>query len=160
MIMLPFKRRSIPKSKEHDYNIILFHYGLEYDRNEIPLGTDIDELIQFSNEGGWADNLTLHLLKLREELNKKEIPESQIQSQTVRYARGKGFKVYRILTENAPDRLFFSPKGTFFIEFKRKGKKPNPKQEREHKELFTKYDQTVFVVDNIKRGKEIIDNYS
>lgn len=128
-------------------------------KSQIPIGSDLDALIQIANES-WSEHITIQLLKLRDKLKKPDTPESKIQSQVVKYAKGKGMKVYRIFTQNAPDRLFFSKRGPFFIEFKRKGKKPTPSQDREHKELFTKYDQTVFVVDNIEYGKQVIDNFS
>jgi len=58
---------------------------------------------------------------------------------------------------SVPDRLFITLEGRhFFIEFKRKGKEPTPAQRVEiNKIRFNK--GTVWVVDNVNRGKQIID---
>lgn len=76
------------------------------------------------------------------------------------YAQSKGFLVYKFTSparRAVPDRIYISPKGTVvFVEFKRKGQKPTPPQEREHHRLRMQ-NVEVFVIDNVDEGKALVD---
>jgi len=86
--------------------------------------------------------------------------ECDIESAVCTYGISKGIKHRKFKTPNrrsAPDQIFFPGQGrTFFIEFKRKGKKATKAQLREHRRLED-LGFVVYVVDNKKQGKEIID---
>lgn len=90
----------------------------------------------------------------------KDLLEKQIESKVCAYARSRGFLAYKFNSEarrSVPDRLFISPRGyVFFIEFKRKGKKPT---EAQHREIDRIREQgvDVFVVDDVDGGKRTID---
>ena len=69
----------------------------------------------------------------------------------------RAYKFTSPAKRNVPDRLFVVPGGRiFFIEFKRKGKKPTPGQEVEIATLRAMR-ATVYVVDNVEDGKRIIE---
>jgi hypothetical protein len=79
-----------------------------------------------------------------------------------KYAKSLGFYVRKFVSpanRSVPDRLFISPSGVvFFIEFKRKGKKPTEDQAREHKEIQA-HSVAVHVIDNVEDGKTLIGSY-
>jgi hypothetical protein len=91
---------------------------------------------------------------------KKKLRESRIEEAVCKYARDKGFLVYKFTSPArsfVPDRIFFKILvSTFTIEFKATGKKPTPPQEREHARLRAA-GVFVFVVDDIAFGKGVID---
>lgn len=82
--------------------------------------------------------------------------EKDIEKKVCEYARSLGMLVYKFTSpgrSHVPDRLFITANGeVFFIEFKRKGKKPTEAQEVEIAKL-RKQGATVYVVDNVKDGK-------
>ena len=86
--------------------------------------------------------------------------ESKIEAAVCEYAKSKGILVYKFTSPNraaVPDRLFILPTGhMFFIEFKAKGKKPTPAQEREHARLRAN-SVYVAVIDDVGDGKWLID---
>jgi hypothetical protein len=85
--------------------------------------------------------------------------ENKIESKVREYALSLGFLVYKFTSPAraaVPDRLFIYKGKHFFIEFKATGKKPTPAQEREHAKLRGG-GATVFVVDDINKGKFILD---
>lgn len=86
--------------------------------------------------------------------------EKDIERKVNDYAKERGLLVYKFTSPNraaVPDRLYILPSGhMFFIEFKAEGKKPTPAQEREHARLRG-HNVTVYVVDNVTEGKQIID---
>ena len=86
--------------------------------------------------------------------------ERAIEKRVCDYATSKGLLVYKFTSPQraaVPDRLLITTRGvTFFIEFKAAGKKPTPQQDREHTRLRDQGVQ-VFVVDDIDRGKRIVD---
>lgn len=86
--------------------------------------------------------------------------EKQIESAVCEYAKKRGTLVYKFTSparRAVPDRLFITPQGVcYFIEFKREGQKPTPPQVREHERLKA-HNVLVFVIDNIDRGKFVID---
>lgn len=86
--------------------------------------------------------------------------EKEIEKRVCNYAKEKGMLVYKFTAPNrwaVPDRMFVTKEGTvFFIEFKQKGKKPTPAQEREINRLRNR-DMYVAVVDNVSAGEGVID---
>lgn len=88
--------------------------------------------------------------------------EKDIEKRVCEYARSKGMLALKFNSMNraaVPDRLFIAPGGVmWFCEFKREGMKPTPAQLREHTRL-REMGVTVFVVDNVDEGKEMIDHY-
>lgn len=89
--------------------------------------------------------------------------EKVIEAAVCKYAQSKGFLTYKFTSPArvaCPDRLMIAPTGRVsFIEFKRKGQKPTPAQQREHDRL-EKQNVNVFVVDDIDFGKGVIDGLS
>ena len=89
--------------------------------------------------------------------------EKEIEKQVCDYARKRGFLVYKFSSPgrvSVPDRIFISPDGrVIFIEFKAQGKKPTKGQMREMEKLKA---QCCYVdwLDNVDRGKEIVDAFS
>lgn len=101
----------------------------------------------------------------RGKVKKRELLEKDIEDPVCRYAKNRyGMKAEKFTSpsrRSVPDRLFsvatLRPGGfCFFIEFKAPGKDASEKQAKDHKarrEMGFK----VFVVDNIERGKKIVD---
>lgn len=86
--------------------------------------------------------------------------EKQIEERVCEYAKSKGFLAYKFTSpqrQAVPDRMLIHPTGHItFIEFKAAGKHPTPAQEREHKRLRDHH-VTVYVVDDVEKGKQVID---
>lgn len=86
--------------------------------------------------------------------------EKQIEAKVCAYAKDRGLLVYKFTSPAraaVPDRLFICPDGRmFFCEFKREGEKPTASQDREHQRLRG-HNVTVFVIDNVTEGKNMID---
>lgn len=86
--------------------------------------------------------------------------EKQIEAKVCEYARGKGLLAYKFTSPAraaVPDRMFVLKSGRiFFCEFKRPGEKPTAPQAREHQKLRD-HGVTVFVIDGIPEGKNMID---
>ena len=86
--------------------------------------------------------------------------EKQIEAKVCDYAKSKGLLAYKFTSPAraaVPDRMFIHPDGAvFFIEFKRKGQKPTPAQEREHFRLMM-HNVNVHVVDDVDNGYQLID---
>lgn len=102
----------------------------------------------------WLDEADLS------EAPKRKLLEKDIESRVCRHAEKKGWRALKFQSVNyrsVPDRIFFKhPARVFFIEFKKPGSKPTPKQENEINRLRNEgFD--VFVVDDIDHGKLIID---
>lgn len=90
----------------------------------------------------------------------KPLLEKQIEERVCKYAERCGWRAMKFVSPNyrsVPDRIFFKhPARVFFIEFKRDGEEPTPKQWAEIKRLRAEgFD--VFVCDDIAFGKTIID---
>jgi hypothetical protein len=85
--------------------------------------------------------------------------EKDIEKKVCDYAKDKGFLVYKFTSPQraaVPDRMFITPDGRVsFIEFKRKGMKPTPAQEREHAKLRG-HNASVYVVDDVEQGKWLL----
>ena len=88
--------------------------------------------------------------------------EKQIEASVCDYAKTKNVLVYKFTSPArmaVPDRMFVRPDGKiFFIEFKRKGAKPTPAQEREHERLRN-HGVQVFVVDGVLEGMWVIETF-
>lgn len=90
-------------------------------------------------------------------------PESKIETAVCKYAEKAGILQRKFKSpgrRNVPDRIFFQfPAICFFIEFKAPGEAPRPGQLREAQKLNEKgFD--VYFVDNVEKGKTIIDAYT
>lgn len=85
--------------------------------------------------------------------------EKDIERKVCEHARVHGILAYKFNSEgrrSVPDRMFITEHGhIFFIEFKRKGKKPTEAQQREINRIRDT-GVNVYVVDNIDDGKRII----
>jgi hypothetical protein len=86
--------------------------------------------------------------------------EKVIEAAVVKFAQSKGCYVAKFTSPNrrsVPDRVFITPTGkVFFVEFKRGGEKPTLAQSVEHEKL-RRVKALVFVVDNVERGKRIVE---
>lgn len=92
-------------------------------------------------------------------VKKKKLLEKQIEDRVCRYAAGLGWRAMKFVSPNyrsVPDRIFFKASArAFFIEFKREGEVPTPKQKLEIDRLKAEgFD--VFVCDDVDFGKTII----
>lgn len=77
--------------------------------------------------------------------------EKVVEKQAVKYALGKGVVGLKLDTKRGwPDRLFIGYKKIWFVEFKRPGKKPRPKQHAVHREL-ARLGYPVSVVDTVSQ---------
>lgn len=92
---------------------------------------------------------------------KRKVLEKDIESAVCRYAKTQGWRALKFVSPNyrsVPDRIFFKHPGrVFFIEFKRPGEKPTPKQAMEIERLKSEGFQ-VFVIDNVEAGRKVIDS--
>ena len=87
------------------------------------------------------------------------ILEKDIENPVCAYARRQGWLVYKFTSpsrRSVPDRIFMGFGKVFFIEFKAPGKKPTEKQYLEMDKLLNK-GLTVYIVDNVNKGKNLID---
>lgn len=86
--------------------------------------------------------------------------ERSIENAVVTYARARGIEAIKLNglgKRSLPDRLFLGPRRrTLFVEFKRPGEKPTALQSHLHA-LWFKLGHTVWVVDDVKTGKQLID---
>lgn len=96
-----------------------------------------------------------------EDLNLKrarpeEIRESAIEKKSVKLAKSRGWHSYKFVSpghRSVPDRIFMSSFGQiFFVEFKRYGQKPTPKQAHEIKTLRS-LGFRVFICDSVDSFK-------
>ena len=91
----------------------------------------------------------------------KKLLERDIEDAVCRYAERKyGMKAEKFVSpgrRSVPDRMFSMHGGrVFFIEFKRPGQKPTPKQAKDH-ERRRDMGFKVFVCDGIEQGRMIVD---
>lgn len=88
--------------------------------------------------------------------------ERDIEKRVCEHAKKKGMLCYKFSSPNQRfvcDRIFMYNGFTFFIEFKSEGKKPTKGQSRHH-QLLVKNGMTVYVVDSVSLGIEVIDDES
>ena len=87
--------------------------------------------------------------------------EKDIEKAVKRYAKDRGFYVRKFTSpsnRSVPDDLFITPTGdVFFVEFKRSGEQPSEAQWIEIG-MIRRCNVPVFIVDNVPRGKSIIDD--
>lgn len=92
----------------------------------------------------------------------KKVLEKDVEDPVCDYAKTK----YQMMAEkftspakrSVPDRLFTTTKGfMFFIEFKAPGKEATEKQLDDH-DIRRQHGVAVFVIDNVRAGKDLIDN--
>lgn len=90
----------------------------------------------------------------------RKLLEKDIENPVCKYAGRCGWRAMKFTSPNyrsVPDRIFFKhPNRVFFIEFKRPGEEPTPKQWAEITRLKDEGFE-VFVCDDIDFGKTIID---
>jgi len=85
--------------------------------------------------------------------------EKDIQKRVRQYAKERGVLSYKFSSpsqRHVPDCIFLYGGRTFYIEFKRLGEKPTQAQALEHEKIRA-CEAIVYVVDNVKQGKQIID---
>jgi hypothetical protein len=86
--------------------------------------------------------------------------ESVIEKKVGDYATSKGWLVYKFSSPNTravPDKIFMRDGVVFFIEFKAPGKLPTKLQYANHKRI-TEHGVSVFVIDNIEEGIQLVDS--
>lgn len=94
-------------------------------------------------------------------MNKNPL-EKYIETKVCDHAKKLGCLVYKFTSpsrRSVPDRIFIMPdgEGVFFIEFKRLGQKPTPAQANEIAKIV-KQGTVVFVVDNVAKGKAVVED--
>lgn len=85
--------------------------------------------------------------------------EKDIEAAVCKHARELGMLEYKFASparRHVPDRIFLYAGKIFFIEFKRLGEPPTKAQAIEHAKMRER-GAMVFVVDNVRAGKEIIN---
>ena len=86
--------------------------------------------------------------------------EKEIERKVCKYAQEKRIATYKFTSpghRSVPDRMFITEIGyLWFVEFKRKGMKPTPLQEREHQRLRDR-GMLVVVIDTVEDGIEMVD---
>lgn len=90
----------------------------------------------------------------------RKVLEKTIENAVCRYAAKYGIVAEKFTSpgkRSVPDRLMLVPGGkVFFIEFKAPGKKPTELQLSDHKKRRA-MGFTVLVIDDVKKGKRMID---
>lgn len=86
--------------------------------------------------------------------------EKDIEQNVCGYAKSRGILCYKFTSpanRSVCDRIFMYNGFVFFIEFKAPGKNPTASQSKHH-QLLAKNGITVYVVDSVTLGKEIIND--
>jgi hypothetical protein len=86
--------------------------------------------------------------------------ESPVERAVVAYARGRGLVALKLTAGGGyPDRVFFGPDGEhLFMEFKREGGEPGPRQRHRIAELEM-LGHTVYTVDDSIEGIRLLKKY-
>ena len=87
--------------------------------------------------------------------------ESTIEKKVCKYAESEGWLTYKFVSpgnKGVPDRIFLKDEICFFIEFKAPGKKLTKLQEFVQQTIRDQ-DFSSWEVDDVDKGKLIIDNY-
>lgn len=91
-----------------------------------------------------------------------EMRESEIEKKCVKIAKRQGYTSYKFVSpghRSVPDRIFMREAGEiFFVEFKRQGGKPTPKQ-KEEIEKIRKLGFTVWVCDSVEDFETKLEDY-
>lgn len=102
---------------------------------------------------GWPNDKILSPMK-------DELLEKQIERKVGDYAKSKGVLFWKFVSPSnpsVPDRVIIAPGGRVgWLELKRRGQKPTPKQRAKMAELASK-GATVGWVDNVEDGKQFVD---
>lgn len=89
-----------------------------------------------------------------------EVTEANIENPFVEYAKSKGCKAYKLVFlvgRGFPDRTVLCPGGKiFFIEFKRKGKKPSEHQNKV-RQILEELGFEYYVCDKLGQAEKILD---
>ena len=86
--------------------------------------------------------------------------ESLIERTVNKYAKSTGWLTYKFASPSnrgVPDDLYIKNGAVLFIEFKATGGKPRPLQIEVIKKI-RQHGGTVYVIDDIQKGKEVLDN--
>lgn len=76
-----------------------------------------------------------------------------------KYAKSKGVLTYKLVSpanRGVPDRIFIGKGETVYIEFKAPGQTPTKLQAKIHRD-FLAVGVEVYVIDNVKDGRDLID---
>jgi|TARA_Y100000289_G_C3884910_1_gene130721 Holliday junction resolvase len=87
--------------------------------------------------------------------------ESAIESAVCKYAKNKGWLVYKFVSPNnrgVPDRIMLRNGVILFIEFKATGKQPTTLQQYIIKRIRGEKFK-VYVIDSVEIGKKTLDSY-
>lgn len=91
-----------------------------------------------------------------------EIPEEDIESDFVKYAKSKGCKAYKLIIlgrRSFPDRTILCPEArVFFIEFKKKDKPLTPAQDKVRKILIS-FGFKYYVCDEKGQAETLLDEF-
>jgi Holliday junction resolvase-like predicted endonuclease len=88
--------------------------------------------------------------------------ESAIEQSVCTYAKKMGFLALKINSTSRmglPDRIFIGEKKIFFIEFKKKDKKPT-KIQKYFLNVLSEKGFSTYIIDNVSAGKEAINKES
>ena len=95
-------------------------------------------------------------------VKRSEIKEIDIETHYVKYCRNKGCKALKLILLNKkgfPDRTTLCPEGRiFFIEFKRKGKKPSPAQKL-IRTMLQSFGFKYYICDTIGQAEKHLDRF-
>jgi len=87
--------------------------------------------------------------------------ESAIESAVCKYAKSKGWLVYKFVSPNnrgVPDRIMLRNGVIIFVEFKATGKQPTTLQQYIIKRIRGEKFK-VYVIDSVEMGKKTLDSY-
>jgi len=87
--------------------------------------------------------------------------ESAIESAVCKYAKSKGWLVYKFVSPNnrgVPDRIMLRNGVIIFVEFKATGKQPTTLQQYIIKRIRGEKFK-VYVIDSVEIGKKTLDSY-
>lgn len=86
--------------------------------------------------------------------------ERDVERRVCQYAKSKGMLCYKFTSpgnRSVCDRIFMYNGFVFFVEFKAEGKRPTKLQSRHH-QLLAENGLTVYVVDSVNLGIEVIND--
>ena len=89
--------------------------------------------------------------------------EKVVEQAVIKYGKALGiaiaYKMNGLSSRSWPDRMFLHRGRALFIEFKRKGEVPTPKQELNHKMLRDE-GFAVLVIDDVESGKRALEKFA
>jgi len=88
-----------------------------------------------------------------------KLRERDIESKVVDHAKNTGWLTYKFKGQKSvPDRVFIKNGNILYIEFKAPGEKPTALQQRTIN-MMLKFGASVSVVDDIDKGKRLLDDF-